>query len=126
VRNAFKWGTENAAAIAFLWRRWTSPGSGLSDAGEVKLAHAHDRLAFRGAHTIASQHPYYMGCVWRLRKGITRSMENILEGFGIRDHQSILLKGDLVTIEDRRKANAYTHAPSYLPSRPVLANPFEL
>jgi hypothetical protein len=49
-------------------------------------------LALRRADTVTSQHPYCVGRVWSFRKVIARSVEHVLESFGICDHQPILLR----------------------------------
>lgn len=49
-------------------------------------------LALRAAHTVTGQHPYNVRRVWGFRNVIARGMENVLKGFGIRDHQPVLLR----------------------------------
>ena len=53
-------------------------------------------------------------------------MEDVLEGFGIRNYQPILLKLNLVTIEYRNVYKSYTHTSSNSPSSSIFTHPFEL
>jgi hypothetical protein len=51
-----------------------------------------DKLAFRATNPISGQHSDGMRSVRGLRKVITRCVQNVLEGFGIGNHEPILLE----------------------------------